>query len=168
MLPILSECMGLLRYMRPHAWICPVWRDALGPQKNNGLKRHLQFSKQLWADLRPAQRATWPRLILLAQRVSEQHHFSLMKLVTLWKVTRLPLHWFMHWCSEAHCSTADREDLALLLSCFYIDSTQNTALCMSFYNRNVTLQYIALYYMIIEPGGKKMLDFYQTLLFSYF
>lgn len=86
------------------AWICPPWRDALGPQKNNGSERHLQFPKQLWGDLQQPQRATWPGLILLAQRVSERHHFSLMKLVTLWKVTRLPLHWFMHWCSEADYS----------------------------------------------------------------
>ncbi|KAK2891264.1 hypothetical protein Q8A67_013907 [Cirrhinus molitorella] len=40
------------------------------PQKNNGSERHLQFLKQLWGDLQQPPRATWPALILLAQRVT--------------------------------------------------------------------------------------------------
>ncbi len=80
---LLSECVeaGHVSACTHESVQRGVMRSA--PHKNNGSERHLQFPKQLWGDLQQPPRATWPGLILLAQRVSERHHFSLMKLVTL-------------------------------------------------------------------------------------
>lgn len=67
-----------------HGRICPLWREVFALAKNNGLERHLQFPKQLVGDLQGRLcKCSGPTFILLVQRVSEQHHFSLMKLVTL-------------------------------------------------------------------------------------